>query len=35
MAYREHTGDRPMRIVWELTHPLPADVHSAARTIAA
>ncbi|MER5703841.1 DUF3427 domain-containing protein [Micromonospora sp. NPDC002296] len=35
MAYREHTGDRPMRIVWELTHPLPADMYSAARTIAA
>ncbi|MFI1192348.1 DUF3427 domain-containing protein [Micromonospora sp. NPDC020750] len=35
MAYREHSGDRPMRIVWELTHPLPADMYSAARTIAA
>ncbi|MGW1057333.1 DUF3427 domain-containing protein [Micromonospora rubida] len=35
MAYRKHTGDRPMRIVWELTHPLPADIYSAARTIAA
>ncbi|WP_405094589.1 DUF3427 domain-containing protein [Micromonospora sp. NBC_01412] len=35
MAYREHTGDRPMRIVWELTDPLPADMYSAARTIAA
>ncbi|WP_320064987.1 DUF3427 domain-containing protein [Micromonospora sp. RTGN7] len=35
MAYQEHAGDRPMRIVWELAHPLPADMYSAARTIAA
>ncbi|PZG21460.1 DUF3427 domain-containing protein [Micromonospora craterilacus] len=35
MTYRSHTGDRPMRIVWELTHPLPADVYAAARAIAA
>ncbi|WP_433347796.1 DUF3427 domain-containing protein [Micromonospora sp. CA-111912] len=35
MAYREHTGDRPMRIVWELAHPLPADTYTAARAIAA
>ncbi|NBE81642.1 DUF3427 domain-containing protein [Micromonospora rubida] len=35
MAYQEHSGDRPMRIVWELAHPLPADMYSAARTIAA
>ncbi len=35
MTYREHTGDRPMRILWELTHPLPADVYAAARAIAA
>ncbi|OZV82995.1 restriction endonuclease subunit R [Micromonospora echinospora] len=35
MTYREHTGDRPMRILWELTHPLPADVYTSARTIAA
>ncbi|MFF3865594.1 DUF3427 domain-containing protein [Micromonospora sp. NPDC001898] len=35
MAYREHSGDRPMRIVWELSQPLPADMYSAARTIAA
>ncbi|MEU8020951.1 DUF3427 domain-containing protein [Micromonospora haikouensis] len=35
MAYRRHTGDRPMRIVWELAHPLPADLYAAARAIAA
>ncbi|XTZ18475.1 DUF3427 domain-containing protein [Micromonospora echinospora] len=35
MTYREHTGDRPMRILWKLTHPLPADVYAAARAIAA
>ncbi|WP_243725914.1 DUF3427 domain-containing protein [Actinomadura rubrisoli] len=26
MSYVEHEGERPMRIVWELAHPLPADV---------
>ncbi|MGC4805111.1 DUF3427 domain-containing protein [Micromonospora sp. DT233] len=35
MTYRSHSGDRPMRIVWELAHPLPGDMYSAARTIAA
>ncbi|MFG1953664.1 DUF3427 domain-containing protein [Micromonospora sp. NPDC048830] len=35
MTYRSHTGDRPMRILWELAHPLPADVYAAARAIAA
>ncbi|MFI6825200.1 DUF3427 domain-containing protein [Micromonospora sp. NPDC050187] len=35
MTYREHSGDRPMRILWELAHPLPADVYAAARAIAA
>ncbi|MGK5443242.1 DUF3427 domain-containing protein [Micromonospora sp. URMC 105] len=35
MTYRRHSGDRPMRIVWELTHPLPADMYAAARAIAA
>ncbi|WDZ87071.1 DUF3427 domain-containing protein [Micromonospora cathayae] len=35
MTYREHHGDRPMRILWELAHPLPADVYAAARTLAA
>ncbi len=34
MAYVDHTGDRPMRIRWRLTHELPADVFHAARTIA-
>jgi hypothetical protein len=35
MTYRSHTGDRPMRIVWELARPLPADMYAAARAIAA
>jgi superfamily II DNA or RNA helicase len=35
MTYVEHTGDRPMRIVWQLDRPLPADVFHAARVAAA
>ncbi|MGN9808203.1 DUF3427 domain-containing protein [Micromonospora sp. BQ11] len=35
MTYREHSGDRPMRIIWQLAHPLPADVYTTARAIAA
>ncbi|MEU4643013.1 DUF3427 domain-containing protein [Micromonospora sp. NPDC023814] len=35
MTYREHTGDRPMRIIWRLHHALPADMYAAARAIAA
>jgi superfamily II DNA or RNA helicase/HKD family nuclease len=35
MTYVEHSGDRPMRIVWELARPLPADVFHAARVAAA
>jgi hypothetical protein len=35
MTYQQHTGDRPMRIIWELRHPLPADMYAAARAIAA
>ncbi|PWU52338.1 DUF3427 domain-containing protein [Micromonospora sp. S4605] len=35
MTYREHTGDRPMRIIWQLHRPLPADMYAAARAIAA
>ncbi|MEH0980890.1 DUF3427 domain-containing protein [Micromonospora sp. CPCC 205556] len=35
MTYRRHSGDRPMRIEWELAHPLPADLYAAARAIAA
>ncbi|MFC5749521.1 DUF3427 domain-containing protein [Actinomadura rugatobispora] len=26
MTYRSHEGEQPMRILWELAHPLPADV---------
>ncbi|MET8356363.1 DUF3427 domain-containing protein [Micromonospora sp. NPDC005171] len=35
MTYRRHSGDRPMRIEWELAHPLPAGLYAAARAIAA
>ncbi|MBQ1051227.1 DUF3427 domain-containing protein [Micromonospora sp. C51] len=35
MTYQEHTGDRPMRIIWRLHNPLPADMYAAARAIAA
>ncbi|MEV4762005.1 DUF3427 domain-containing protein [Micromonospora chokoriensis] len=35
MTYQEHTGDRPMRILWKLHHALPADMYTAARAIAA
>ncbi|KWV31204.1 hypothetical protein AWV63_18885 [Micromonospora rifamycinica] len=35
MTYRRHSGERPMRIVWELATPLPADLYAAARNIAA
>ncbi|MFE9958146.1 DUF3427 domain-containing protein [Micromonospora sp. NPDC005299] len=35
MTYQEHSGDRPMRILWRLHHPLPADMYAAARAIAA
>ncbi|RAO26585.1 51.5 kDa protein [Micromonospora saelicesensis] len=35
VTYRRHSGDRPMRIEWELVHPLPADLYAAARAIAA
>jgi superfamily II DNA or RNA helicase/HKD family nuclease len=31
MTYVQHSGDRPMRILWKLTHALPADVFHAAR----
>ncbi|MEU5876354.1 DUF3427 domain-containing protein [Spirillospora sp. NPDC047279] len=26
MTYRDHESERPMRIRWDLSHPLPADV---------
>jgi len=34
MRYVQHNGDRPMRIIWRLEHPLPADVFHAARVAA-
>jgi hypothetical protein len=33
-TYVHHTGDRPMRIIWRLEYPLPADVFHAARVAA-
>ncbi|MEO3818254.1 DUF3427 domain-containing protein [Plantactinospora sp. B24E8] len=35
MTFRSYTGDRPMRVIWELDRPLPPDVYAAARAIAA
>ena len=34
MTYTQHSGDRPMRILWHLTHALPADIFRAARVAA-
>lgn len=34
MTYVQHSGDRPMRILWKLKYPLPADVFHAARVAA-
>ncbi|TQN42115.1 superfamily II DNA or RNA helicase [Blastococcus colisei] len=31
MTYLSHTGERPMRILWNLEHALPADVFHAAK----
>ena len=31
MTYLSHTGERPMRILWQLDYALPADVFHAAR----
>jgi hypothetical protein len=31
MEYVSHTGERPMRILWHLENPLPADVFHAAK----
>ncbi|WP_448616207.1 DUF3427 domain-containing protein [Modestobacter sp. URMC 112] len=31
MSYVSHTGERPMRIMWHLHHPLPPDVFHAAK----
>ncbi|MGI5213179.1 DUF3427 domain-containing protein [Plantactinospora sp. CA-290183] len=35
MTYVSHTGDRPMRVIWQLDQPLPPDTYAAARAIAA
>ncbi len=34
MTYMSHGGDRPVRFVWRLDHPLPADVFHYAKTTA-
>ena len=34
MTYVSHTGERPMRILWRLDTPLPADVFHAAKVAA-
>jgi hypothetical protein len=33
-SYVQHSGNRPMRIVWRLEHELPADVFHAAHVAA-
>jgi superfamily II DNA or RNA helicase len=35
MSYVEHRGERPMRFIWRLSTPLPADIFHLARTSAA
>ena len=35
MTYQSHSGERPMRIIWRLEHPLPAEIFHAARVAAA
>ena len=34
MDYVQHTGERPMKILWHLRHPLPADIFHAAKVAA-
>jgi hypothetical protein len=34
MHYSQHTGERPMKIVWLLERPLPADIFHAAKVAA-
>ncbi|MEO5876783.1 MAG: DUF3427 domain-containing protein [Streptosporangiaceae bacterium] len=34
MNYREHEGQQPMRILWDLAYPLPADVFHYAKVTA-
>jgi hypothetical protein len=34
-TYVNHTGERPMRIIWKLNHELPADVLHDARVATA
>ncbi|SDX93707.1 Helicase conserved C-terminal domain-containing protein [Modestobacter sp. DSM 44400] len=31
MSYASHTGERPMRILWQLDHALPADIFATAK----
>lgn len=31
MTYVSHVGERPMQVIWELQHPLPASVFAAAK----
>jgi hypothetical protein len=34
VRYRSHRGDRPIGIVWELDHPLPASLYERYATLA-
>jgi superfamily II DNA or RNA helicase/HKD family nuclease len=33
-SYTSHTGDRPIAITWQLTHPMPTEVFQAASVVA-
>jgi superfamily II DNA or RNA helicase/HKD family nuclease len=33
-TYTSHTGDRPIAITWQLTHPMPTDLFQAASVVA-
>ena len=33
-AYTTHTGERPIAITWQLTHPMPTEVFQAASVVA-
>jgi hypothetical protein len=34
-TYRQHVGERPMAVTWELLHPLPGDLYAAFAAAAA
>ena len=34
VRYREHQGEKPMRILWELDRPMPPELLAHARAVA-